>query len=136
MGSSPPGDRRGRGWRWCLGLAMLAVLGLALKPNSPSLELFPEADKVRHVAAFIVLWLIGALARLTPAWALALALLGFGLCIEVLQSFTPTREASLADLAADAVGIAIGWLVSRRDQTALVRLAARQQAAELRPPAT
>ena len=66
-------------------------------------------DTVNHVLAF------GALALLAdfsfPATrfgaAKVLPLLAYGALIEVVQSFLPYREASLADLAADATGIAI-----------------------------
>ncbi|HJV69354.1 hypothetical protein [Ideonella sp.] len=40
-----------------------------------------------------------------------MALLAFGVGIELLQALTPYRESSLADVLADAVGIAAGrWL--------------------------
>lgn len=132
MGLGLAGER-GRTWRGVFAVALVGVLVLALKPGTATPELFPEADKVRHLAAFIVLWLIGARARVMPAWALALGLLGFGLGIELLQSFTPTRQASFADLLADAVGIGLGWLLHRREQ-ALARVPS--QAGELKPPAT
>ncbi len=47
------------------------------------------------------------------AWMLA-----YGIAIELIQSFEPTREAELKDLIVDAIGIALGlglyrWCVPR-----------------------
>ena len=101
-------------WRAAFGLATLGILALALMPGEPGADWFNHADKVRHAAAFLVLWAIGRQARFEPAWGLALSLLAFGVGIECAQAFTPTRESSLGDVVADAVGIAVGRLVWRQ----------------------
>jgi VanZ family protein len=99
-------------WRALFALALIGVLVLALIPASPGPDWFEHADKLRHAAAFIALWAVGRQARLRPGWTLALGLLGFGIGIELLQALTPTRESSLGDVLADAVGIAAGrWLL-------------------------
>ena len=46
--------------------------------------------------------------RVEPPQISSECLLGFGLGIEIIQAHLPYREFSLADLAADAAGIAIG----------------------------
>lgn len=73
------------------------------------------ADKVVHVATFAFLAHLGmaasATGRAAVLWALGLAMLGVG--IEVAQCFVPEREASLADVAGDWVGIAAGVTASR-----------------------
>ncbi len=77
-------------------------------------------DKGRHLAAFAVLtWVslaaFGGRGRGRPSltvWVV-LAMLGYGLLIELVQSQLPGREASGWDLLADAVGIAIGLAVAR-----------------------
>lgn len=76
---------------------------------------FPSADKVHHLWFFALLFWIGHhLAALRPAWALALGLMAYGVGMEVAQSLTSSRSASLLDLAADSVGIALGcWWVQR-----------------------
>jgi VanZ family protein len=43
---------------------------------------------------------------------LALGLLAYGLGIELAQAATGWRFGEVADLLADAVGVAVGWVVS------------------------
>jgi VanZ family protein len=80
----------------------------ALIPVGGGGDWFPQADKLRHAATFMFLWLLGQRARI-PAPRLAVLLLAFGVGIEVAQSFTPDREASSLDVLADSVGILLGW---------------------------
>lgn len=89
----------------CL-LTATAILGLALSPASPP-ALDTGWDKANHALAFAVLaaWAHGGWrSRWRWAW-----LLGLGVAIEALQALTPTREHSVADVVADAVGLALAW---------------------------
>lgn len=99
-------------WRLCLATCAAAILVIALQPGGGE-PAFSHIDKLQHAAAFIALWAIGRRAGLGPGWALALALLGFGVAIELAQAaLTTTRDPSLGDVLADAAGIAVGrWLV-------------------------
>jgi VanZ family protein len=99
-------------WRpafWC---CALAVLLLALVPT-PQLQPAPGWDKLDHVAAFGTLALLAVLAW--PArWHTAMAaLLAYAWTIEVLQSFTPTRTPDAQDVAADAAGLLLAWVIVR-----------------------
>ena len=93
------------------GLLLLAIVALSLLPiRGPDLGL-PQGDKWHHAFAYLVLTLyFGQIAD--PDWrargVLVLGLLGYGIAIELAQSFTPSRQAELADLAANALGIALG----------------------------
>ncbi|MFO1337534.1 MAG: VanZ family protein [Burkholderiaceae bacterium] len=99
-------------WRGLFVAAVVGILVLALMPSSGGADWFPQADKMRHALAFITLWALGQRAGLRPGWALALGLLGFGVGIEIAQSFTPDREASSLDVLADVAGIGLGrWLL-------------------------
>lgn len=99
-------------WRGLFVAAVVGILVLALMPSSGGADWFPQADKMRHALAFITLWALGRRAGLRPGWALALGLLGFGVGIEIAQSFTPDREASSLDVLADVAGIGLGrWLL-------------------------
>lgn len=99
-------------WRGLFVAAVAGILVLALMPSGGGEDWFPQADKLRHALAFITLWALGRRAGLRPGWALALGLLGFGVGIEIAQSFTPDRVASAADVLADLAGIALGrWLL-------------------------
>jgi hypothetical protein len=101
-------------FRALFAVAVAAILVLALMPASGGADWFDNADKLRHAGAFAVLWWLGWRARMVAEPRLALGLLAFGVFIEIAQSFTPDRDPSLADVLADAVGIAIGWWVTRR----------------------
>jgi VanZ family protein len=107
-----------RHWRIVLAVVMLAGLLMAVRPLTHRFEpetLFPQADKVAHVAFFVMLWLLALRAGFTSAWHLGLGLLGYGACIEIAQALLPThRSASLTDVAADAAGIALAWWITRR----------------------
>lgn len=105
--------RSGLIWRLCLGATAVAILVIALLPPGGGEPLFPQVDKVQHAAAFLALWAIGRRAGLGPTWVLAAALLGFGVTIELAQAaLTTTRDPSVADVLADAVGVAAGrWLL-------------------------
>jgi VanZ family protein len=102
------------GWRLAFWLTVLVICYLALKPAPASTDWFPEADKLRHAAAFFVLWALGALAGYPRWWGLAIGLLAFGVGIEVAQSFSPSRQASGLDVLADVAGMAAGAWVCRR----------------------
>ncbi len=107
-----------RRWRTVLIVLMVVGLLLALRPlasqNAPE-KWFLHADKVGHLLYFGGLWLLARRAGFAAAWPLALGLLGYGAFIEVAQALSPTdRSASLSDLAADALGIALAWGVTRR----------------------
>ncbi len=102
-------------WRTVTVLTAAAVLVLALSPAPPP-TLDTGWDKGNHVLAFLTLGLTATLGWRSPwRWTW---LLGLGLAIEGLQALTPPREASVADLLADAVGLALAgaaaWWFSRR----------------------
>lgn len=95
--------------RWPLRAAFLVcicvVLYLALSPVPSMTGL--DYDKANHVLAFFGL---GVLLRLGwPRFRIlraALALLGFGILIEVMQHFTG-RDAAFGDVLADIIGLAL-----------------------------
>lgn len=95
-------------WRVALMVSLAAIVFLATTPN-PYPVPASASDKVNHLIAFIELTLLARLAwpELKAIWPAA-ALLAYGLGIEVVQAGLPYRDFSLADLAADAAGIAVG----------------------------
>jgi VanZ family protein len=101
-------------WRTFGRLLVVAMLAVALLPAPAVVGAVPLGDKIGHVCAFafLMLWYAqiydgGERARC------ALAALGLGILIELLQALTPYRSAEFADLAADAIGVGLGWLVAR-----------------------
>ena len=95
-----------------IGLALLGI-GAALLPGVGS-NGFPHADKLMHATALFGFAVLLDLASPRSFWRWkAPVLLGYGALIEVLQAFTSWRSASLADLAADATGILLYWILWR-----------------------
>jgi VanZ family protein len=99
-------------------ILMVAGVLFAIRPLTSRLDpetLFLHSDKVAHVLYFALLWLLARRAGFAPGWALALGLLAYGISIEVAQQLAPTRRsASLTDVAADTVGLALGAWLARR----------------------
>ena len=95
---------------WCL--AMLTVTVLALLPiEHLQLPVFDWWDKAQHALAFAVL--TGWALLLWPQWAgrVVLGMLAYGAGIELGQWAVGWRFAEWADLAADAVGVLVAWVM-------------------------
>jgi VanZ family protein len=95
-------------WRLAFGLCVLVVLVLALLPKDMAM---PSTgwDKSNHLLAFSVMALLGLRAYPGLTIGVLAGLLAYGALIEVLQSFTPNRSADWQDIAADSVGLVLGW---------------------------
>lgn len=102
--------RMRRLWQAALFLSVAAILYLATTNSSYPIPASAN-DKINHLIAFIELTIVTRLAwpRLSALW-FAPALLAFGFTLELVQSTLPYRDFSLADVLADALGIAIGML--------------------------
>jgi VanZ family protein len=99
-------------WRRTLALLMAVICVLAFSPTAPKLDI-AEGDKVQHILAFACLAACAALSQ-RRGWAAAAmaaaAMLAFGVFIEFVQWFIPSRSADWHDVVADALGIALGLL--------------------------
>jgi len=96
-------------------VAVLVIADLALQPGLDLPGPMLGSDKLEHAMAFLVLTI---LARIgcpgIPAWIAALVLMAYGFGIEAAQGAQDAgRTASLADLAADGVGVAAGLVLVR-----------------------
>ena len=92
--------------------AILAVTILALLPMEHlQLPVFDWWDKAQHALAFAVL--TGWALLLWRQWAgrVVLGILAFGAGIELAQWAVGWRFAEWADLAADAVGVLVAWVM-------------------------
>jgi len=89
-----------------LGIALIAILYLALTPHPPEITL-SVSDKVNHLLAFYTLAVLAdqACERQPFMPGPALWLLAYGLLIECLQYLLPWREFSLFDLLTDGIGL-------------------------------
>ena len=94
------------GARLALGLAMLIITSMALTPTPGEVQLSVN-DKLGHALAFLLLAFLSHASwpEIRFGWQQVVALLGYGLALEVIQYFIPNRYFSLLDMAADLAGI-------------------------------
>jgi len=94
-------------WRF-LGWALIVLVTyLALTPDPPSAPRF--SDKLGHVLAYASLmgwWL--QIDRRPQRLALLFVLMG--LALEILQSLSGYRTGDIFDMAANTLGVGLGWL--------------------------
>lgn len=93
--------------RMALTVAAIMIAALALMP-APAVPVSTSWDKLDHWFAFFTLALLAEQAfPQQPFWRrIAPGVLIYGAGIEVAQSFTSDRDASVMDLLADGIGIA------------------------------
>ena len=91
-------------------LAACVVAGLIAASMIPIGRLSADpGNYLGHLSAYgAAMVALSGVARLRP-WITALGLVGLGICIEFLQPLV-SRENHWQDMAANAVGVAIGWL--------------------------
>jgi VanZ family protein len=94
-------------------VALAVGLWLSLQPAPDIPRWLDWQDKLEHVAFFVLLALLGMAGWPAHMAALAAGLLGYGLVMEVAQSFTDYRRGDPWDWAADACGVAAGLLLAR-----------------------
>jgi VanZ family protein len=102
-------------WLWLLAgwLLVLLIIYLSLTPRPISVPV-AEGDKIGHAVAYAVLMLwfaqlyLGKKSRIAVAAASA----ALGIALEFAQQLTETRDFSIADMAADGLGVLLGWLAA------------------------
>lgn len=101
------------GFQILLGLAILVTSIAMLTPSSGYPFWFWQADKLVHVLVFLVLAFLADAGWPEKPYSPIkyLPLLGYGLAVELLQHYVPTRTTSLADLLADGTGLALYGLL-------------------------
>jgi VanZ family protein len=94
-------------------LLVASIIYLSLTPAPPSVDL-PEGDKLEHVLAYAVLmfWFAQMYYRTRSRLPFALGFVLLGIALEFLQAFTDTRQFEIADMIADAAGVALGWIIA------------------------
>lgn len=101
-------------WALVIGAYIAAILPSQQAPD------IGAGDKINHLAAFLLITLVGRTAyRHSPVWRLAGGLSMFGVLIELTQTIPVLqRDASFWDWVADSIAIlvalAIAALVERR----------------------
>ena len=105
-----------RSWRILAWLGLAAVMAVSLLPIEvpPQLD-FWNSDKLVHISMYASLMLCFSQAYARQRWlVVAIGLASFGALVEFLQSFTPTRSASVLDELANVLGISIMLAIMSR----------------------
>jgi VanZ family protein len=110
---------------WRAGGWLGVVLTLLVSLMPPTLETSGgHADKIVHLAGYAVLMFWWAQLVTRRRWKLALAVVLFGLAIELLQGLTPARQPDVLDALANSGGVLLGWFAARLLPNLPARLAA------------
>lgn len=95
-------------------LPLVICTWLALVPDPPEVPVFKVSDVVLHAFAFSYLSFTLAVAYPQRSLLQVFCLMfGYGLLIELVQSFEIARTAELKDLLVDIAGIGFGLLLAR-----------------------
>lgn len=99
-------------WRMTGWLGVVLTLVFSLGP--PALDAgMRHGDKLAHLAGYAVLMFWWAQVITRQRWRLAIAVILFGVAVELLQGFTPSREPDVLDALANSTGVLLGWLAAR-----------------------
>ena len=94
-------------------LVAAAIVFLSLTPNPPELDL-EQGDKLGHLLSYGVLSLWFCL--LYRGWQVRLGFaalwVGMGIALEFAQGATGYRTFEFADMAANSLGVLLGWGIS------------------------
>ena len=95
---------------WMLVLLVI-VLSLAPVPVEVPVK---GGDKFGHVAAYaaLMLWFANIYELPVRRGMLAIAFVALGIALEFAQGWTDYRTFELADMAADVLGVAVGWALA------------------------
>ncbi len=111
-------------WRWTGWFGTVVTLVLSLMP--PVLDdHVGHTDKIVHLAGYTLLMFWWAQLVTRQRGKLALAVVIFGIVIELLQGFTPDRQPDVLDALANTCGVLLGWLITRALPNLSLRLASR-----------
>ena len=99
-------------WRAGGWLGIVLTLLVSLLP--PALENGEShVDKLAHLLGYALLMFWWAQLVVHKRWKLAIAVVLFGVAIELLQCLTPERQPDPLDALANAAGTLLGWLAAQ-----------------------
>ena len=90
------------------------IVFLSLTSSPPTLVKFQFGDKVGHFLAYLTLmaWFGQLYVKPRHLMLLALAFISMGVGLEFLQGMTGHRFFEFADMAANTIGVLVGWWLS------------------------
>lgn len=109
---TPPVDLRARRLWQSLGwVLILLVAFLSLTPNPVEVPV-AAGDKLGHVLAYGVLmvWFANLYETSAKRRMFAIGFVAMGIALEFVQGWSGYRTFELADMVADAIGVAAGWV--------------------------
>jgi VanZ family protein len=98
-------------WLTIAWLLVGALVYLSLMPAPPEIDM-SEGDKAAHLLAYAVvtLWFVQIYEARRARMAIAGGLVLLGVTLEFLQGYSGYRSFELADMAANASGVVLGWV--------------------------
>ncbi len=107
-------------------LLVALVIYLSLRPEPAPLTM-DVGDKLPHLLAYAVLmfWFANLYAPRGPRITYACGFVTLGIALEFVQQATGYRTFEVADMAADAVGVAVGWLFAPPRVPSVLKLVER-----------
>jgi VanZ family protein len=93
------------GWAWAA-----AIVWLSLTPQPPGVDV-PQGDKLGHLAAYglLMLWFSLLYAARPVRIACAAGFIAMGVGLEFVQGALGYRSFELYDMAANTLGVLLGW---------------------------
>lgn len=110
-------------WRAGGWLGIVATLIASLMPPALGGD-DTHLDKLAHLFGYALLMFWWAQLVTQRRWKLALAVVMFGIGIELLQGLTPDRLPDPLDALANLGGVLLGWLAARLSPNLVNRFAA------------
>jgi VanZ family protein len=100
-------------WRIAGWLGIAAIITLSLAPLQLDMAV-DNGDKFGHLASYglVTLWLAQSYTGLRQRIWLIVGMVALGIALEYAQGATAYRSFEVADMVADAIGVAIGWLLA------------------------
>lgn len=94
-------------------MLVVLIIYLSLTPEPVQLNV-EQGDKFGHVFAYAALmaWFANVYEGVAQRVQFALGFVALGVGLEFAQRSTGYRSFEIADMAADAVGVAAGWLIA------------------------
>ena len=93
-----------------LGWILVAVvIWLSVTPSPPSIDV-EQGDKLGHLLAYgtLMFWFAQLYVRTSVRVRYAIGFVAMGVALEFVQAHIG-RDFEVADMAADAIGVALGW---------------------------
>ena len=100
-------------WKAAGWLGVGLIIAFSLTPAPPQIGI-ENGDKLGHLAAYglATLWFAQPYTALRQRIWLAVGMVALGVGLEYAQRATGYRSFEVADMVADALGVAIGWLAA------------------------